>query len=91
TSYSFTSDITLLDSTDRRLLRAGVVLAHRVIEGIGEWYMDAPIWQPWLPVDHSVALGMAGDLPRDYICLIKPFLRGVPLAPVAALTCQRVE
>ena len=51
TSYSFTSDITLLDSTDRRLLRAGVVLAHRVIEGIGEWYMDCLLYTSPSPRD----------------------------------------
>ncbi|WP_245306578.1 hypothetical protein [Acidipropionibacterium timonense] len=89
--YSFTSDITLLDSTDHRLLRAGVILAHRVIDGLGEWYMDAPAWWPWLPVDHSVALDAAGDLPIDFACLVKPFLRGAPLSPVAALTCERTE
>lgn len=90
-SRSFKSDVTLLDSTDHRLLRAGVVLAHRVIDSMGEWYMDAPSWSPWLPVDCSIALDAAGDLPRDFTCLVKPFLRGATLTPSAALTCDRHE
>lgn len=89
--HSFTSDITLLDTTDHRLLRAGIVLAHRVVDGLGEWYMDAPAWAPWLPVDRSVALDAAGDLPLDFTCLVRPFLRGSPLSAVAALTCERTE
>lgn len=88
---SFTSDVTLLDSTDHRLLRAGVVLAHRVIDSMGEWYMDAPSWSPWLPADCSIALDAAGDLPRDFTCLVKPFLRGATLTPSAALSCDRRE
>ncbi|AXE37807.1 hypothetical protein [Acidipropionibacterium virtanenii] len=90
-SRSFTSDVTLLDSTDHRLLRAGVVLAHRVIDSMGEWYMDAPSWSPWLPVDCSIALDAAGELPRDFTCLVKPFLRGATLTPSAALSCDRRE
>ncbi len=88
---SFKSDVTLLDSTDHRLLRSGVVLAHRVVDAMGEWYMDAPGWSPWLPQDCSVALDGAGELPLDFGCLIKPFLRGAPLSPTAALSCDRHE
>lgn len=84
-------DITLLDSPDHRLLRAGVVVAHRVVDGLGEWYMDAPAWSPWLPVSFSVALDAAGDLPQDFGCLVRTFLRGATLAPVAALSWERTE
>lgn len=90
-SRSFTTDVTLLDSTDHRLLRAGIVLAHRVIDSMGEWYLDAPTWAPLLPVDCSIALDAAGDLPRDFTCLVKPFLRGATLNPAAALSCDRHE
>ncbi|MDO4412732.1 hypothetical protein [Cutibacterium sp.] len=84
-------EITLLDSPDHRLLRSGIVIAHRVVDGLGEWYMDAPEWSPWLPVDRSVALDAAGELPEDFACLARPFLRGVPLCPVAALSWERHE
>ena len=54
--------VTLLDSPDHRLLRSGIVVAHRVVDGLGEWYMDAPEWSPWLPVARSVALDAALSL-----------------------------
>ena len=88
---SFRSDVTLVDSTDHRLLRSGVVLAHRVVDSLGEWYLDAPTWSPWLPVDCAVGLDGAGELPLDFGCLIKPFLRGAPLSPSGALSCERSE
>ena len=31
-------DVTLLDAPDHRLIRSGVLLAHRVLDGRGEWY-----------------------------------------------------
>ena len=83
--------VTLLDSPDHRLLRSGIVVAHRVVDGLGEWYMDAPEWSPWLPVARSVALDAAGELPQDFTCLVRPFLRGATLCPVAALSWERNE
>ena len=84
-------EVTLLDSSDHRLLRSGIVIAHRVVGGLGEWYMDAPEWSSWLPVARSVALDAAGELPRDFACLARPFLRGATLCPVAALSWERNE
>ncbi|MGK2350892.1 hypothetical protein [Cutibacterium sp. V947] len=84
-------EITLLDSPDHRLLRSGIVIAHRVVDGLGEWYMDAPEWSPWLPVARSVALDAAGELPQDFACLARPFLRGATLCPGAALSWERNE
>jgi hypothetical protein len=43
--------VTLLDAPDHRLIRSGVLLAHRVLDGRGEWYITAPDWQPLLPKD----------------------------------------
>lgn len=88
---SFTMDVTLLDSPDNRLLRAGVVLAHRVVDGLGEWYLDAPGWKPYLPTERSEPLGAAGDLPDEFASLVRPFRRSAALGPVAAVTCKRVE
>lgn len=83
--------ITLLDAPDQRLLRAGVMLAHRVVDGLGDWYLDAPSWQPWLPADHSEPLGAAGDLPEDLAELVRPFRRRAALGPVAAVTIDRTS
>lgn len=88
---SFTMDVTLLDTPDHRLLRAGIVLAHRVIDGLGEWYLDAPGWEPWLPSKRTEKLGAAGDLPQEFAELVRPFRRHAPLGPVAALSCERRE
>ncbi|MGA4668941.1 hypothetical protein ACPCG0_03935 [Propionibacteriaceae bacterium Y1923] len=86
---TFEMVITLLDAPDQRLLRAGVMLAHRVVDGLGDWYLDAPTWQPWLPTDHSEPLGAAGDLPDDLAELVRPFRRRATLGPVAAVTIER--
>jgi hypothetical protein len=48
---AYSIDVTLLDAPDHRLIRSGVLLAHRVLDGRGEWYMTAPDWQPLLPKD----------------------------------------
>lgn len=84
-------EVTLLDTPDHRLLRAGIVLAHRVVDGLGEWYLDAPGWGPWLPTRRTEALGAAGDLPEAFADLVRPFRRHAPLGPVAALTSTRQE
>lgn len=81
--------ITLLDAPDHRLLRAGVMLAHRVVDGLGDWYLDAPDWRPWLPADHSEPVGAAGDIPDDLAELVRPFRRRAALGPVAAVTIAR--
>ena len=50
--------VTLLDAPDHRLIRSGVLLAHRVLDGRGEWYITAPDWQPLLPEDRIELMGM---------------------------------
>lgn len=87
--HSFSMDITLLDTADHRLLRAGVVLAHRVVDELGQWYLDAPGWAPWLPAGATQDMGAAGDLPQQFASLVRPFRRRAALGPVAAVTCQR--
>jgi hypothetical protein len=82
--------VTLLDAPDHRLIRSGVLLAHRVLDGRGEWYLTAPEWQPLLPVDRIELMGHA-DLPDDLADLIRPLCRRATLGPVAALTCDRRE
>ncbi|MFL6028371.1 MAG: hypothetical protein ACJ72K_15650 [Friedmanniella sp.] len=83
-------DVTLLDAPDHRLIRSGVLLAHRVLDGRGEWYLTAPDWQPLLPKDRIELMGHA-DLPEELADLIRPLRRRAPLGPVAALRCERRE
>jgi hypothetical protein len=82
--------VTLLDAPDHRLIRSGVLLAHRVLDGRGEWYLSAPDWQPLLPTDRIELMGHA-DLPEELADMIRPLRRRATLGPVAALTCDRRE
>ncbi|HSU36484.1 MAG TPA: hypothetical protein VLJ88_12575 [Propionibacteriaceae bacterium] len=83
-------DVTLLDAPDHRLIRSGVLLAHRVLDGRGEWFMTAPDWQPLLPKDRIELMGHA-DLPEEFANLLRPLRRRATLGPVAALNCDRRE
>ena len=83
-------DLTLLDAPDHRLIRSGVLLAHRVLDGRGEWYLGAPDWVPLLPKER-IELMSHGDLPEELADLVRPFRRRAPLGPVAALRCERRE
>ncbi len=87
---AYSIDVTLLDAPDHRLIRSGVLLAHRVLEGRGEWFLTAPDWQPLLPKDRIELMGHT-DLPEDLAALIRPLRRRAPIGPVAALTCDRRE
>ena len=82
--------VTLLDAPDHRLIRSGVLLAHRVLDGRGEWYITAPDWEPLLPVDRIELMGHA-DLPEELADMIRTLRRRATLGPVAALTCDRRE
>jgi hypothetical protein len=82
--------VTLLDAPDHRLIRSGVLLAHRVLDGRGEWYISAPDWEPLLPTDRIELMGHA-DLPEELADMIRPLRRRATLGPVAALTCDRRE
>ena len=82
--------VTLLDAPDHRLIRSGVLLAHRVLDGRGEWYLGAPDWVPLLPKELIIPMGQ-GELPDELAELVRPFRRGAPLSPVAALRCERRE
>jgi hypothetical protein len=86
----YTIDVTLLDAPDHRLIRSGVLLAHRVLDGRGEWYLGAPAWEPLLPEERIEPMGQ-GDLPQEFADLVRPFRRRATLGPVAALTCERRE
>lgn len=87
---AYSMDVTLLDAPDHRLIRAGILLAHRVVGGWGEWYLSAPRWAPLLPVESVEQMGHA-DLPENLANLVQPFRRGATLGPVAGLRVERVE
>lgn len=74
-------DLTVLDTADRRLLRAGIVLAHRSTDGVGEWLMAAPAWAPQLPAEYVEPM-TSGEVPERIRVLLAPFLRQASLAPV---------
>ena len=88
---SYVMDVTVIDAADGRLLRDGVVVAHRVVGGIGEWYLAAPRWSPHLPEECTRPLGTSGDLPVELAHRLRPLIRGAVLGPIAALRCTRDE
>ena len=87
---AYTIDVTLLDAPDHRLIRSGVLLAHRVLGGRGEWFLTAPDWGPLLPRDRVELMGDA-ELPDEFADLIRPLRRRATLGPVAGLQCERRE
>lgn len=84
-------DVTVFDAPDERLLRAGVVVAHRIVSGVGEWYLSAPAWVPRLPEERVEPLDGSAGLPDSFARLIRPITRRAPLGPVAALDCDKQE
>lgn len=88
-SKSHNAEITLIDTPDNRLLRSDVVVAHQVVEGVGEWYLSAPGWQPWLPKELVVPVGGQADLPPEFLRLIRPVARQGVFGAVAGLICER--
>ncbi|MDO5083982.1 MAG: hypothetical protein Q4D89_11360 [Arachnia propionica] len=88
-STSHHIDVTVLDTSDDRLLRAGIVLAHRVQGGVGGWYLSAPGWQPHLPAERSMDIDATAELPAQFVAWIRPFIRRATVGPVAGLECER--
>lgn len=95
--YSYRIDVTVLDTPDHRLLRSGVLLAHRTSDGNSDWYLNAHDWTPLLPEELSVpASGPLGDevppaeqVPARLAHLVRPFQRSATLEPVAVVTLER--
>ncbi len=86
----YSIDVTLLDAPDHRLTRSGLLLAHRMVDGVGEWYLSGPRWVPQLASEQVEPMGQT-DLPDRFADLVRPFRRNSTLGPVAALTCERSE
>lgn len=88
-SASQAMDVTVLDTPDNRLLRAGIVVAHRVVDGFGEWYLSSENWDPWLPSEAIEELDATAELPPLIARVIRPFIRRATVGPVATLRCER--
>ncbi len=83
--------VTVLDTPTERLLHAGVMLAQRAVGEVGEWFVWAPDWEPWLPGEHTgpIASDSDSEMPDEVDELVAPFRRGATLAPV--VSCTRVR
>jgi len=87
--------VTLLDAPDHRLIRSGVLLAHRVADGAGDWYLSLPGWvrgKRTAPADEQITpLDGEGELTLAFRTAVQPFLRHGTLGPVAALTVESID
>ncbi|WGT47640.1 hypothetical protein [Tessaracoccus lacteus] len=90
-SASYELEVTVLDAPDGRLLRDGVIVAHRVVGGIGQWFLSAAGWRPHLPARQIEPLGADGDLPPVFAQLLRPLIRHQIIGPLAGLHCVRDE
>lgn len=84
-------EVNVLDSFDARLLRAGIVVAHRRLgDGQREWYISGPDW-PGIPDEASYSLDETGELPETLQSKLNIFLRDESLGPIATFICERRE
>lgn len=88
-AVSLTVEATILDVADGRLLRDGVILAHRITGGVGEWFLSAPRWSPALPEERTEPLGAKADFPDAFAQLLRPLIRRGVLGPIAGLHVER--
>lgn len=87
---TYTMLVTVLDSPQARLLRAGITVCHRVRDGEGEWYIASKAW-PGLPREVSYEVGESGNLPADLQHKLNLFLREEAIGPFATMECDRHE
>ena len=78
------TSITIYDTADKRLLRAGVRLLNRQRDGLSEWVLQADGWGPWLPSELVIDENDGEDLPTELVELTLPFRRRATLGPVAS-------
>lgn len=84
---SYDVEATIMDAADQRLVRSGVTLAKRSFNGTPHgWYLDAPDWAPWLPIDKSLDDERAQT---EFGNAVLPFLRRAELLESAHLHCRR--
>lgn len=85
-----TAEITLLDASDYRLLRVGILLAQRSIRGEKDWYMSAPMWAPFLPDGEEIDTDEE-RIPEKFQKMLNSFIRGAELVVVASICSERNE
>ncbi len=79
--------LTVIDTSDLRLLGAGILLMHRVVDGLGEWVLRSSGWSPYLKSEAVEPFGH-GDLPEEFSALTTPFRRLAPLGVQGKLSCE---
>lgn len=87
-SAAHAAEVTVLDVSDHRLIRSGIELFHRVVDGRGDWRLRSRGWEPALSGDLTVPFAH-GDLPGELADLVLPFRRRGTLGPIAAVSYQR--
>ncbi|MDU7361418.1 MAG: hypothetical protein E7L00_09460 [Propionibacteriaceae bacterium] len=90
-AQSHRMEVDVLDSHDARLLRAGIVVAHRRRnDEQAQWYIAAPSW-PGIPDEASFNVSEVEELPESLRSKLSLFLRQQPIGPFAAMVCDRRE
>lgn len=75
------SVLTVYDTPDERLQRAGVQLVHRVKAGGAAWVLRAPGWQPWLAKEQIADTEDGSDLPVEIADAVACFRGDKVLGP----------
>ncbi|CBL57547.1 hypothetical protein EFN20_08015 [Propionibacterium freudenreichii] len=83
--------VTLMDTADERLQRAGVKVAQQSYGDHGEWFVWGPDWTPWLPAERDDPVGVEAELPDEVADLTRPFRGRNALRPVVVATRMRVR
>ncbi len=83
------TSITIYDTPDKRLLRAGVRLMNRQHDGLSEWVLQADGWEPWLASELVLDENDGEDLPTELAELTLPFRRRATLGPVASWASEQ--
>lgn len=81
--------LTLFDTDDERLSRAGVMLVRKVDDQGRTCILRAPEWQPWLPAEIVEPPDAGAELPKDLVELLRPFQRRATIGPVADVSIER--
>lgn len=85
------ASVTLMDTADERLQRAGVRVAQQSYGDHGEWFVWGPDWQPWLPAERHDPVGVEAELPDEVADLTRPFRGRDSLRPIVVATRRRVR
>ncbi|WP_415630611.1 hypothetical protein [Propionibacterium sp.] len=86
---SRSTTMSLLDTPDERLSRAGIRLACQVRSSGTGWYVWGSSWQPWVPADPSSSMSSDSEMPDEIADMVRPFTRGERLVPVMHATRVR--